>query len=107
MVELFFIEKINLGLYKMTSPQTIVDIEKHVLEQKVEEMSDEALMTRMRGFFDVHNKGKITVIRRTSSRNDDGHVLPDDRVSTLQTIAHHPPDQDSFPHQQIDPTGRG
>jgi len=106
MVELFF-KKINLGLYKMTSPQTIVDIEKHLIEQKVEEMSDEALMSRMRGFFDEHNKGKITVIRRISSRDDAGHVLLDDRVSTLQTIAHHLPDQDSFPHQQIDPTGRG
>jgi len=68
----------------MTSPLTIADMEKHTLEtiatiKGVAEMSDEQLMTTMRGFFSEHNKGKITVIRRqtSSSYGDDGE--PDAR----------------------------
>jgi len=90
----------------MSSFLTIADVEKHVEEQNIvatlptevekqiidqiatmktaDQLTDEEVMQKMRGFFDSHNKGKITIIRKQTSSNDDAPL--DDRVEELHTI---------------------
>ena len=89
----------------MSSLLTIADVEKHVEEQNVvvplptevekqiidqiatmktaDQLTDEEVMQKMRGFFDTHNKGKITIIKKQTSSNDD--VPLDDRVEEIHT----------------------
>ena len=89
----------------MSSLLTIADVEKHVEEQNIvsplptevekqiidqiatmktaDQLTDEEVMQKMRGFFDAHNKGKITIIRKQTSSNDD--VPLDDRVEEIHT----------------------
>jgi len=92
----------------MSSFLTIADVEKHVEEQNIvaplqaevekqiidqiatmktaDQLTDEEVMEKMRGFFDAHNKGKITIIRKQTSSNVDAPM--DVRVEELQTTVH-------------------
>ena len=68
-----------------------VEVEKQIIDQiatmkTVDQMTDEEVMQRMRGFFDEHNKGKITIIKKQTASNDDEGVPQDVRVEELQTI---------------------
>lgn len=72
------------------SPSLPVEVEKQIIDQiatmkTADQLTDEEIMVKMRGFFDTHNKGKITIIRKQTSSTDDD-VQRDDRVEELHTI---------------------